>query len=175
MLGLAGGDQTPYVDQVRAFLEPKQVLLVLDNFEHLLGSAETVSALLATCPGLKCVVTSRERLNLEAEQIFGVLGLSYPEHDAGPDLLGYDAPEFFVRQAGRALVTLELHDADLPTVAELCRLTDGLPLALELAATWLFTLPLAEVVGELEQGLGLLESSASDRNVRHRSISGVIA
>ena len=177
VLELSANAQPSRFDLIKSFLAQKQLLLVLDNFEHLLPGAAGVSELLLSCPELKCVVTSRTRLNLKNEWIFRVGGLTYPERGEEPldTLLTYDAPELFVRRAQQTLVNLKLSKTDYPDLAKLCELTGGMPLALELSAAWLRTVSLAEVVQELTRGLELLSQSFTDGEARHTSITGVIS
>ena len=176
VLGLSANAQLSQLELIKPFLAKKQTLLVFDNFEHLATGASFLPALLNVCPELKCLVTSRIRLDLKDEWVFGVEGLAYPEPDENPlePLLTYDAPELFTRRAKQTSVNLELSETDYLDLAKLCKLTGGLPLALELAAAWLRTISLAEIVTELAQGLGLLSKSFQDGEQRHASIADVI-
>lgn len=165
--------------QLVDYLRPRQMLLVLDNYEHLLdvdGVALTAE-LLASAPRLRLLVTSRARLNLEGEQIFRVGGLPLPESApaaATPSAAAdYSAVQLFVNSARRAAPGFRLTAEDLPAVLRLCRLVQGLPLGIVLAAAWLEMLTPAEIAREIEQSLSFLEADLSDLPERQRSLCGV--
>src|SRR5579859_1028258 len=162
-------------EQLLHYLCDQHLLLVLDNFEHLLDGAGLVSEILAGSPGVKVLATSRERLNLQPEWVFEVRGMSYPRPDEvnrGP-LEGYSAVELFVQSARRAWTGFAMSESDVPSVVRICALVAGLPLALELAATWVRTLSCAEVAQEIERDLGFLTTSQRDVPERHRSLRAV--
>src|SRR5690606_24606410 len=124
------------------YLAEKSLLLVLDNFEQLVAGAAVLSQLLPLAPQVKCLVTSRERLNLGGEWIYPLDGLHTP---AGPELDAwqtYDAVALFGERARQVRWDFSLAD-EAEHVIEICRLTEGMPLGLELAASWLRTLPCA--------------------------------
>lgn len=147
-------------------------LLVLDDFEHLLDAAPVVARLHEACPELALLVTSRERLHLHDERTYPVEGLPYPDDDAatGSDALRFDAVRMFVHRARMARPDLATDAPTLAAVTRICRAVEGLPLALELAATWLATMPPAEVADEIERGLDMLETRRADGPERHRSM-----
>ncbi len=161
------------------------VLLVIDDVEHLISGASrdaastrevdgasTLSELIERCPELTLLATSRERLNLEHEQVFPLAGLPYPESDA-PGLAEarrFDAVKLFEQRARRALPGFELSLENLPHVLHVCRLVEGLPLALELAAVWVRVIGVDEIAAELERDLDLLSTTARDVPARRRSI-----
>lgn len=168
-LSLQGSE--PPLAQIVRYLEDKYVLLVLDNFEHLLSGAVLASELLQGCPGLKLLTTSRERLNLEEEWVFPLEGLSYPEGDASlEDASEYEAVRLFVARARRVSPSLSLTETELPHVLRICRLVEGLPLGLELAAVWVRAMPASEIAGELETNLDLLSTESRNVLERHRSV-----
>ncbi len=148
----------------------KHTLLVLDNFEHLVGGAVLLSTLLAACPNLKLLVTSRERLNLEEEFVYHLEGLPFSEADevSLKEASISDAVTLFVDRARRAKRTFRLTDTNLPHVLEIVRRTNGLPLALELSATWVKVLTCEEIA----QAFYLMDSPTLIRNLpeRHRSL-----
>ena len=121
-----GGDLTA---QVAAYLQPRQLLLILDNFEHLLDAGETITQLLHGAPRLKVLVTSVQRLALLEEWLLPVSGLSIRKG------LADEAGQLFVRCAQRVLpgFTAQGQEAE---IAAICRQVEGMPLALELAASW---------------------------------------
>ena len=171
--------------QVFAHLRQKEMLLVLDNFEHLVEGAGLLVELLHAAPGLRLLVTSRERLNLREEWVWEVGGLDYPGQVAGEpesrgdsrlpisDLQTYDAIVLFCLQARRIRGDFSLSESEAPDVLRLCRLVEGSPLALELAASWLRVLSCAEVVAGVERSLDFLSSSLRNIPERHRSMRAV--
>jgi len=167
-LGLPGVDK-PLAELTRA-LAGRRLLLLLDNFEHLMAGADVLSALLTACPALKLLVTSRERLNLEGEQLFQVEGLPLPPMTLTTEEAAYqDAVQLFLQRAKRVRLDFTLHDRALPHVLRICRLLGGAPLGLELAAASLRLMPVADIASEIERGLDL---SAQTRDIpgRHRSL-----
>lgn len=155
------------------YLAEKTVLLLLDNFEHLLDAAPLVSELLMESPGLKVLATSRERLNIRDEWVFEVGGLSLPQPDGTAEIGDYSAVQLFVQNARRVQPGFNLAE-NRAAVAQICNLLDGLPLALELASSWVRALSPAEIVQEIERGLDILETSARDVPARHRNMRAVL-
>ncbi len=171
-LTLSGQEDTGSV--VRRFLAEKQLLLVLDSFEHVLEGASFVSELILNCPGLKLLITSRERLSLQGEWVFTIEGLTYPEEGTTLERAeSFDAMRLFLERARCAQRGFSLTPETLPAVARICRLVGGMPLALELAASWLRALPVDDIASELEAGMDLLESSDRDVPERHRGVRAV--
>lgn len=165
------GQQEPR-EQLLAHLKDKELLLVLDNFEHLLSGAAFITEMLGAAPGLKVLATSRELLNLKAEWLIDLRGLSYPSGDSVDKLERFDAINLFVQSAKRLQPDFALEE-NTPAVIRICQLVAGMPLALELASGWLRLLTPSEIVMELAQGLDLLESSTRDMPERHQSIRSV--
>jgi predicted ATPase/DNA-binding CsgD family transcriptional regulator len=160
--------------QLGSYLAEKSLLLVLDNFEQLVTGAAVLSQLLPMAPQVKCLVTSRERLNLGGEWIYPLDGLHTP---AGPELdawQAYDAVALFGERARQVRWDFSLAD-EAEHVIEICRLTEGMPLGLELAASWLRTLPCAAVAQEIRHNLDFLTSPLRDVPERHRSMRAVFA
>ncbi len=164
--------QDPFAS-VMAGIGKQQLLLVLDNFEHLIDAALLVSQILIGCPHLKIVVTSRERLNLEEEYIMPLQGLPFSNHVSFAESEYIDAIRLFVQRAKRARLDFELTPQNLPQVLEICRLVEGSPLGIELAAVWLGSLSLAEIASEIGQNIGLLETKSRNIAGRHQSIEAV--
>jgi predicted ATPase len=157
-------------------LRDQHLLLVIDNFEHLLGDMAATICLrdmLQSAPHLKLLVTSRERLNLQSEWIFEVHGLPLPPADQLENLEAYSAVTLFVQSARRLQADFTLTAETQPVVAHICRLLAGLPLGIELAAAWVRPLSCQEIVVEIEQGLDFLAASTRDIPERHRSIKAV--
>jgi tetratricopeptide (TPR) repeat protein len=153
------------------YLKEKWVLLLLDNLEHLLSGPgiEVLSELLANAPQVKLVVTSRESLGLQGEWVFEVHGLPIPENA----ITQGTSVELFLQRAQRADVEFKATTDDYPSILQICRLVDGTPLGLELAAAWVRTLSCAEIADEIERGLDFLKISARDLPERHRSMRAV--
>jgi predicted ATPase/DNA-binding SARP family transcriptional activator len=165
--------------QLLNYLQQKEMLLVLDNFEHLLsppggnGSGrELVLDMVGAAPGLKLLVTSRERLNLQVEWLLVLHGLPYPPVEAAFGEGTFEAVELFAQGAHRVRADFDL-SAEWPDVVRICRLLDGMPLGIELAATWVSMLPCAEVAEEFARGQDLPATVMEDVPARHRSMEAV--
>ncbi|NDJ78486.1 MAG: LuxR family transcriptional regulator, partial [Chloroflexi bacterium] len=154
------------------YLREKHVLLVLDNFEHLLDGVDLVAAMLDAAPDVMILVTSRAALNLQAEWVRTITGVSYPDNGVLDGLEDYYAVQLFTERAHRVRGDFAV-DADPASVARICRLTEGMPLALELAAGWLNTLTPADIVAEIERDIDILATRSRDVSARHRSIRAV--
>ncbi|MBL8130670.1 MAG: protein kinase, partial [Anaerolineae bacterium] len=160
-------------DQLLDFLSEKRMLLVLDNFEHILDGALLVGDLLRRAPKMRFIATSRVRLNLQEESLFRIEGLTFPEWDTPEDALEYAAVKLFMQGARRALPGFTLTADDLPFVSQICRLVEGMPLGLLLAAAWLDNLTLAEIAQEIRRGLDILATEARNVPERQRSMRAV--
>ena len=159
-------------------LQPRQVLLLLDNCEHLLAAvAELVAPLLSFCPALQVLATSRAPLRIRGEYVLSVAPLSVPRAGDGrsESIVDYPAVQLFVERARAANAAAIAGDDALPLVAEICRSVDGLPLAIELAAARLRVLPLAALRDRLHQPLRLLEDGPRDAPARQRTMRDTIA
>jgi predicted ATPase/DNA-binding CsgD family transcriptional regulator len=156
--------------QLLAYLKPRSVLLVLDNFEHVLEAASYVDDILHTASNVHILTTSRERLGLHSETTYILQGLNFPMIENLTNAADYDAVILFIQGARRVKPTFELHPDDLAPLAQICRLTAGMPLALELAASWLDALSLEHIAVEIQSGLDILETDWQDMPERHRSI-----
>src|SRR6266545_1197129 len=172
-LGLVLYSATDRADQLIAALCAKALLLVLDNFEHLLPETACVtfmSDLIRGAPGVKLLATSREPLRIQAEWVFEVQGLPLPE-SAEPDALeASSAARLFLQRARQARVGFTLAADDRQAVYEICQLVAGLPLGIELAAAWVATLSCQEIAREIRCNLDFLAATARDVEDRHRSI-----
>ena len=163
-LSLRPSPGQPLAEQVQAFLRGRQALLVLDNFEHLLAAAPQVASLLAACPRVKALATSREPLKIDGEHELLVAPLT---DDA--------ASELFLQRAYAAQPALELTEADRDAIAAICRRVDRLPLAIELAAVWVRVLPPYALLAQLESPLELLTGGRRDAPERQRTLRDTIA
>lgn len=160
--------------QVLAALRLKEVLLVLDNFEHLLEGALLLASILRQAPLVNLLVTSRERLDLRGEWTLVLDGLPAPDPTVpAGSLAEYAAVVLFVQSARRARLDFSLTERNGPHIAHICRMVAGLPLAIELAAAWARTFSCKEIAQELERSFALLESRFRDMPARHRSMQAV--
>jgi predicted ATPase/DNA-binding SARP family transcriptional activator len=156
----------------------KQMLLVLDNFEHLISpeSQQFLADLLGRAPQLKVLVTSRTRLNVRGETLFPVEGLPVPEEnqslDTAPSVQAFAALELFQESAIRVKPDFVLND-HLEAVVDICRLLQGMPLGIELAAAWLELLSPPEIENEIKRSLDFLETDWVDMPERQRSLRAV--
>jgi predicted ATPase/transcriptional regulator with XRE-family HTH domain len=157
--------------QLLNYLREKQMLLLLDNIEHLLKEPEIefMAELLEHAPQVKLLVTSREPVNLQSEWVFEVQGLPLPENE---NMQGTSI-ELFLQRARRAHVSFNATTNDYPAILHICQLVDGMPLGIELAAAWVRTLTCDEIAHEIERGLDFLSTSARDLPARHRSMRAV--
>lgn len=158
--------------QLIHFLAEKHLLLLLDNFEHLIAGSDLLTDILAAAPGVRVLVTSRERLNLHAEVLFPIQGLRCPPHAAG-DPERFDAYQLFVRGAQRVDPRFRPSADDRACIVRICELVEGFPLALELAAAWTGTLSCAEVEAEVRRNHDFLSAQMRDVPERHRSLRAV--
>ncbi len=159
------------IEQLTESLKDKKIMLLLDNFEHVLDSATFVAELVARCPQLKILITSRERLNLEEEHLLAVSGLPLPQMTHTLDeALATASAKLFVERARRVQLHFDVNQKDLPNLVSLCQRLGGVPLALELAAVWVRVMSLEEIDKELAKSLDLLESQSRNRTERHRSL-----
>lgn len=175
-------------EQVLAYLRDKQLLLVVDNLEHLLstpaldgvpgGGLELIDGILQHTQGVKLLATSREQLNVNGEWVFDLQGLPTPppiaeQHIAEANLAAYSSVALFLQTARRVLSGFTLASEEQAAVARLCRLVEGMPLAIELAATWVRTLSCGEIVTEIERNIDFLATQARGVPERHRSMTAV--
>lgn len=155
-------------------LNGQTLTLVLDNIEHLIAGAGLLASLLTALPQLKIIATSRERLNLRDEWTFALGGLNVPaESIAMQDLGKHSATQLFLQAARRASGTDRLDRNDASHIVRVCRMVDGLPLGIELAAAWTRMLTPSEIVQEIEQDLNFLSTHSPDLPDRHRSMTAV--
>lgn len=173
-LGLGHVQESALRDAITAALAEDRTLLVLDNFEHILEAAPTLADVLEAAPLARALVTSRERLGLDAEWVFPLGGLDYPANASGLDSVEeFGAVRLFLDRARRVRPGFSLATEDMPAVERFFAVTRGMPLAIELAAVWLRALTIEDLVAEVEAGLDLLETTAPDAQARHGSIRSV--
>jgi non-specific serine/threonine protein kinase len=176
-LGVTEVAGEPLTEALKSFLSGRQLLLVLDNFEHLLEVAPLMSDLLATAPQLKALATSREVLRLYGEQEYPVLPLALPDLQSSEPSLTQSQSEAVVLFAERAQATrpdFQLTEDNAQTVAEICVRLDGLPLAIELAAARVKLFTPQALLERLEDRLGALTGGSRDLPERQRTLRGAI-
>jgi predicted ATPase/DNA-binding SARP family transcriptional activator/Flp pilus assembly protein TadD len=160
-------------DQVQLlnYLRCKEMLLILDNFEHLLEDVQLLEEILQEAPEMKLLITSRERLNLPSERCFELDGLRYPKDETTyGELENYSAVQLLVQTASRVQRQFSLTKQDRLAAVHICQLVQGMPLGIELAAAWTKSHTCQEVAEAIERDVGFLTSSFHDTPERHRSI-----
>jgi len=159
--------------QLLGYFRQRQTLLVMDNFEHLLDGAGIVTEILHAAPRVQVLATSRQKLNLSGETAFIIAGMDFPDWETSADALEYSAVQLFMQSARRARPAFELEAGDLRYVSRVCRLVQGMPLGILLAAAWVDMISLQEIATEISQSLDFLETDLRDVPERQRSIRGV--
>lgn len=168
-------DAQPLAQQIARYLRDRRLLLLLDNFEHLLEGAAFLVELLQAASGLRLLVTSRERLRLHAETVFRLEGLLFPpEPVAKGQEIGYSAVALFVACAQRIGHQYEPDTGHWVSICRICRLLEGLPLALILAAAWVNVMTPEEIADEIETSLDFLAVEIVDLPARHRRIRSIL-
>jgi non-specific serine/threonine protein kinase len=171
-------------DQLLDYLSQKQLLLVVDNFEHLLDGADLLSDILSQAPEVTLLATSRERLHLQEEWVYEVPGLAFPagggQTSEGADamsppessevLTSYSAVELFTQRARQITASFAPSTDEMADIGRICQLVEGMPLGLELAAPWIRTLSCREIAAEIERSLDFLTTSLRNMPERHRSL-----
>jgi predicted ATPase/class 3 adenylate cyclase/Flp pilus assembly protein TadD len=178
-LGVRENPDEPLMKTLQAYLQPRQALLLLDNFEQVTGAAPDVAALVASCPKLKILVTSREPLRIAGEREFAVSPLSLPTARQARNLPPTDLSEFsairlFVERAQSVKPDFTLSEANAADIAAICLRLDGLPLAIELAAARVRVLPPAQLLTRLDQRLKLLTGGNRDLPARQQTLRAAI-
>lgn len=146
------------------YLESRHLLLVIDNFEHLLDSASLLGDIIARAPEVRLLVTSRGALNLQEEWVRHLEGMDMP-NGGRPEESG--AVQLFLNRAGQVR---RLDTLDIESVIRICRLVDGMPLAIELSAGWVNALTPADIAAEIERNIDILTSTRQNVEERHRSM-----
>ncbi len=175
-LGLKDSGNRPPLEQVQAFMGEQQFLLVLDNFEQIVAAAPQLEELLADCPGLSILVTSRAVLHLSAEQIVPVTPLALPSFSTSnhENIAESAAVTLFVQRARHILPSFHLTPGNARAVAEVCVRLDGLPLAIELAAARVKLLPPQALLARLSQRLQLLTGGPRSLPPRQQTLRSTI-
>jgi len=177
-LGVLDGGETEIVDRLKRRLRDQHVLLVLDNFEHVVDAAPLVTSLLAASPKLQVLVTSRMRLRVSSEHEYAVSPLRLVEPDGQVTLESVratDAVRLFVERAHAVQGEFVLTSENAATVSQICTRLDGLPLAIELAAAWVKVLAPQQLLERLERRLLLLTGGGRDLPSRQQTMRDTIA
>lgn len=167
----------PLFERVKLSLRDRRILLILDNFEQVVMTASQVEELLAICSALTVIVTSRAILHLQAEQIHTVFRLALPPPGQLPTsevLAQYGAVSLFLQRARSTMPSLHLTATNLHAIAEICRLLDGLPLAIELAAARVRLLPPQALLSHLKHGLQVLSDGARTLPERQQTLHNTL-
>jgi non-specific serine/threonine protein kinase len=178
VLGVREAGDRELADVLSGFLKPRQILLVLDNCEQVLAAAADVAALLAACPALQVLATSRAPLRVRGEQVVTVEPLSTPEPGASHDtahIASTAAVALLLERAKSVDAQLTITDENAEAFAEICRRLDGLPLAIELAAPRLRVLSPLALLALLDERLRLLSGGYRDAPARHQTLQSAIA
>lgn len=157
-------------EQLINYLRDRQMLLVLDNFEHVMEGVSLLSNLMDVAEHIKLLVTSRERLHLADEQIYSLQGMTTPETDQVDSIADFDALLLFQQIAEKVDWRFTITDDEKPYVIRICQLVDGMPLAIELAAAWVRVLSCETIQQELTHSFEFLGDSLTHIPVRHRSL-----
>jgi predicted ATPase len=173
VLGLEFHGARKPTERLLDYLREKELLLVMDNLEHLLQGVGLLTDILRNAPFVKILVTSRERLNLRAEWLLDVQGLAYPENGPAVEATNYSAVLLFLQNAQRARAGFALSEKNLPHVSRICQLVEGIPLGIELASTWVRTLSCGHIAEEIQRDLDFLATSLRDVPERHRSMRAI--
>ena len=159
--------------QLLDYLAEKSMLLIFDNFEHLLSGANLVTDILQAAPRVKVLCTTRTRLDVPGEQLFQLEGLDFPAWETPADALAYSAVKLFLQSARRVRPGFELAAEDLKYIARICRMVGGMPLGILLAAAWVEMLLSQEIAAEMLRNLDFLESEQQSIPERQRSMRAV--
>lgn len=176
-LGLRETDSRPLRERLRAYLRARQILLVLDNFEQVVEAATQVVELLSACPQLKILVTSRMSLHVSGEHEYPVPPLALPDQKQLPEpaaLARVEAVGLLIQRATAVKPDFQLTAANAAIVAEICRQVDGLPLAIELAASLVKALPLQAILSRLDHRLHTLVGGPRDLHPRQQTLRNTI-
>lgn len=159
--------------QLINYLREKEMLMVMDNFEHLIAEAELLTEIFEHCPKIKFLVTSRERLRLKGEWIVEIKGMDFPGHAAEKKPSEYSAIQLFLQSAQRVQPNFKITEKDEQAIIHICKAVTGIPLGIELAASWTRSLSCTEIAKEINKGLDFLTTTLQDVPKRHQSLRGV--
>ncbi|MCB0209330.1 MAG: tetratricopeptide repeat protein [Anaerolineae bacterium] len=162
--------------QILDYLRQKQLLLIFDNFEHVLEGVDLILDILQTAPAVKIVATSRERLRLHQEYVYAIKGLEFPNKKRpsfNEESLDCPAIELFLQSARRVQPDFELTGSNWPDLLEICHMVEGMPLGIELAASWVDMLSVADIAAEIRTNMDFLEADVRNLPARQRSLRAI--
>jgi len=171
-LGLSFQGTVPLQNQLIDHLRDREILLILDNFEHILDGANLVAEILAQAPWVKILTTSRQRLSLQEERIFRLSGLECPE-GSQEAWRTYEAVRLFIEAGQRILYNFSPGEDEKSAALRICRMLEGMPLGIELAAAWVDRLSIGEIASAIEANLGRIATGLRNVPERHRSLEAV--
>lgn len=169
-LGFSFYDEEEPKAQLLNYLREKEMLLVMDNLEHLLEEVNFLSEILEASPGVKILATSRERLKLSGEWNIEISGLTYPKRVEIEKFEGYDAVQLFLNRARMISPGYVPSEADSRSIVRICQLVEGTPLAIELSSAWTQSLSCKEIADAIQENLDFLTTSMRDVPERQRSL-----
>jgi predicted ATPase len=170
--GIALSSPKAFEEQLLDYVQHKNILLLLDNFEHLLSASDFLVQIIRHAPATKLLVTSREALNLQEEWLYPLDGLPTPMSHEVDDLESYEAIQLFIDRALHVRPEFSF-DKQRAGVVRICQLVSGLPLAIEMAASWTKTLRCSEIAAEIQANINFLTTSFRNVEERHRSMQAV--
>ena len=176
-IGLSFHPQEGSLDtQLNSFLRDKSLLIIFDNFEEFVSDAAILHQLHAAAAGVKFLVTSRERLKISGEWVFEVQGLDYPESDTTKfdEVLRYSAIKLFIQAARRTFDRFQIKEENFREIVAICQFVEGLPLGIEMAASWVNLLSPKEILAEIHTNLDFLKTEFQDTPVRQRRMRAVL-
>jgi predicted ATPase len=156
--------------QLLDYVRHKQMLLLVDNFEHVLAGAGLLADILLNAPVVKILVTSRERLNLQGEALFALDGMGYPTKVFAEDAARYSAVRLFLHSAAQVQPNFSVTLENLHAAVRICQLVQGMPLGILLAAAWVNALSVQEIARQIQNSLDFLETDQRDLPERQRSL-----
>jgi predicted ATPase/DNA-binding SARP family transcriptional activator/Tfp pilus assembly protein PilF len=172
-LGLSFMGKTPLKTQLLGYLQDREILLVLDNFEHILEGADLVAEILLKAPLVKILATSRQRLSLQEERLFRLSGLAYPEPSVEKGWQAYAAVQLFIEAGRRIRNRFSPGEGERPAILRICQLVEGTPLVIEMAAAWIDHFSIEEIALAIETNLGSVATTVRNVPERHRSLQAV--
>jgi len=172
-LPLTASSKNSYEQQLLDYLSDKQMLLVIDNWEHLLEGAELVSLIIRNAPHVYVIATSREKLSLLGETVYRLGGLSVPDVSEIDQMMTSEAMQLLRQTARMHLPNWDITEANVDAVQDLCHLTDGMPLGIILAVSWIDVYPLEDIIREIQKNVDFLQTDMRNVPERHQSIRSV--
>ncbi len=171
-LGMMIGNDDDIKTELIKYLGRRNLLLVMDNFEHVIDGADLVADILVQAPHVKVLTTSREPLNLLEEHLWHLHGLQIPESVTTNHIDQFSGLQLFIERAQRVQRNFDIQE-NLEQAIKICQMVGGMPLAIELSASWLKSLTCAEIIDEIQRNIDFLQTNARNIPERHRSIRAV--